>query len=220
MRNDAGVGKVAPPVAANPPSVGYPMRDQPAAAKQAGSADPSHVRQIAPDSIAAPSIEGALQRIAPRPPLAAPINRSSASDQQAQRPQFGPPIPTGKLLYRPVASAAGVIDAEGYAVTLAGIGIVQANEACSDPSGRKWPCGAVARTEFRAWLRGRAVSCDVSQTPRPIATRCTLDGQDMALWLVENGWARNGAGQYDDAAAKAQGEHKGIYGPSPLEAQP
>ena len=169
----------------------------------------SHVRRIAPDSIAGPEITGPLQRIAPR-------EQQTAAIKPLKHEPFGPPVPQGTLLYRPVAQAAGEIEADGHDVRLAGIEVTPADRTCKDESGRKWPCGAMARTAFRAWIRGRAASCDVPSHGGKITTHCTLDGEDMALWLVSNGWAKSADGQYDEAEATARKEKKGLFGPSPL----
>jgi endonuclease YncB( thermonuclease family) len=179
-----------------------------AAGNPADAAEP-HIRRIAPGIIAGPETSGPLERVAPREPLA-------AATRPLKRAFFGPPVPRGTLLYHPVANAAGEIEADGYKVQLAGIRVTPANRACADESGRPWPCGVVARTAFRAWIRGRAVACDVPSKPRGITTHCMIEGEDMALWLIRNGWAESADGQYDEAEAKAQRERKGIFGPSPL----
>lgn len=167
-----------------------------------------HARLIAPGSIAAPQIDGPLERVAPRTPL-------TAATKPLKREHFGPPAPQGTLLYGPVAKAAGEIEADGHDVRLAGIEITPADRTCTDESRQPWPCGTVARTAFRAWMRGRAVACDVPSHAGEITTHCMLDGEDMALWLVENGWAES-AGQYDEAEAEARRKKKGMFGPSPL----
>jgi endonuclease YncB( thermonuclease family) len=176
---------------------------------QAGGAAPPQIRKVAPGSIAEPEIAGPLERISPRAPL-------TAATKPLKREPFGPPVPQGALLYRPVAPAAGEIEADGYTIRLAGIKVTPADRICSDEAGKRWPCGAVARTAFRAWIRGRAAACDVPSKPAEIATHCTLDGEDMALWLVRNGWAESAGGQYDDAGTEAKREKKGMFGPSPI----
>jgi endonuclease YncB( thermonuclease family) len=211
-----GRSVVGPPVAGSetgPVTVARPaetsaMKPPPGEAGRIAAGD-SQVRRIAPDSIAGPDVTGPLQRVAPRVPL-------TAATKPLKRERFGPPVPQGTLLYHPVASAAGEIEADGHEVRLAGIKVTPANRTCKDAGARAWPCGVVARTAFRAWLRGRAVACDVPSHPGGITTHCTLDGEDMALWLVRNGWAESADGQYDDAEAKARREKKGMFGLSPL----
>jgi endonuclease YncB( thermonuclease family) len=194
------------------PQAGLPAAgERPAEPTDDAGAESPHARLIAPDSIAAPRIEGPLERVAPRTPL-------TAATKPLKREHFGPPVPQGTLLYGPIAAAAGEIEANGYTVRLAGIKATPADRTCTDDSGQSWPCGVVARTAFRAWMRGRAVACDVPSHPGEITTHCTLDGEDMALWLVRNGWAES-AGQYDEAEAEARREKKGMFGPSPLGAK-
>jgi endonuclease YncB( thermonuclease family) len=171
------------------------------------------IRRIAPGSIAEPEVAGPLQRVAPREPL-------TAATKALKREPFGPPVPQGTLLYQPVAIAAGAIEADGYAIRFAGVKVTPADRICTDEAGSKWPCGAMARTALRAWMRGRAVACAVPSHAGKITTHCTLDGQDMALWLVRNGWAESAGAQYGDAEAEARRGEKGMFGPSPLETPP
>lgn len=169
------------------------------------------LRPIEPDIIAPPELEPAeLERLPPREPL---------SDlSQAVPPKPKPNAEwQGATLFRPVASAAGRISAQDRAVTIAGIDLVAAGETCTD-QGRQWPCGARATTAFRAFLRGRAVICDIPQEAGSGAftVRCRLGKQDIGEWLVANGWARADAdGPYAQAAEKAQKSGKGIYGHAP-----
>lgn len=169
------------------------------------------LRPIEPDIIAPPELEPAeLERLPPREPL---------SDlSQAVPPKPKPNAEwQGATLFRPVANAAGRISAQNRAVTIAGIDLVAAGETCTD-QGRQWPCGARATTAFRAFLRGRAVICDIPQEAGSgeFTVRCRLGKQDIGEWLVANGWARADAdGPYAQAAEKAQKSGKGIYGHAP-----
>lgn len=188
------------------------MRAPPGKPHRTHDTEMQQIRRVAPDSIDGPDIAGPLERVAPREPLA-------TATKPLKREPFGPPVPKGTLLYRPVAPAAGEIEADGYTIRLAGIKVMPADRFCSDEAGKRWPCGAMARTAFRAWMRGRAASCDVPPKPTEIATHCTLDGEDMALWLVRNGWAES-TGQYGDAEAEARRAKRGMFGPSPIESSP
>lgn len=169
------------------------------------------LRPIEPEIIAPPELEPAeLERLPAREPL-------------SELSQAVPPKPKpnaewqGATLFRPVASAAGRISAQDRAVTIAGIGLVAVDETCTD-QGRQWPCGARATTAFRAFLRGRAVICDIPQEAGngEFTVRCRLGKQDIGEWLVANGWARADAdGPYGQAAERAQKSGKGIYGHAP-----
>ncbi|PSJ60317.1 hypothetical protein C7I85_14280 [Mesorhizobium soli] len=122
-----------------------------------------------------------------------------------------------KVLYRPRATETGTIDAMGYTLILTGVNPPKLNEKCVY-NGRSWPCGARALTEFRAWLRDRAVTCLVPAQPagRAVLTKCSVGREDAGAWLVKNGWARaQAAGPYARAGEKARAEKLGIYGEAP-----
>jgi endonuclease YncB( thermonuclease family) len=175
---------------------------------------PVHSRAIDPEAIAPPPLApDELERVEPRAPL---------SDLALA----GPPKPRrsravddwgGTKLFQPVASAAGVIEANGYSVAVSGIDIVKEDETCNE-DGKSWACGARARTAFRSFLRGRAVACKVPlEADRSlIAAECRIGKQDVGQWLVENGWARaTVGGPYVEAGDKARADKKGIFGTAP-----
>lgn len=177
-------------------------------------ASPAHgpARTIDPETVVPPDVAvGALERIDPRPPL---------SDLALA----GPPKPKppgewkGTPLFQPVAAAAGLIEAKGYTIAISGIDIVKPDETCTDGAGKSWSCGLAARTAFRAFLRGRAVTCAAPPEGGrdTIAAACSIGKQDIGQWLVENGWARPlEAGAYVDAGQKARKAKKGIFGDAP-----
>lgn len=166
--------------------------------------------------------DGPLQRIAPRPPL---------SDMGLVLPQASAPVPSPdsvavdpdgqmQLLHRPVALAAGRFESNGRLIDLQGIDIVPVEEMCGPSNGESWPCGMQARTAFRSWLRARAIMCRLpaDDMTSAVITSCTLGGEDVALWLVRNGWARvggNAESAYAEAAKQAADSHLGIYGTKP-----
>jgi endonuclease YncB( thermonuclease family) len=122
-----------------------------------------------------------------------------------------------RVLYRPRATETGTIDAMGYTLILMGVNPPKLNEKCVF-NGRSWPCGVHALSEFRSWLRDRAVTCLVPAQPagRAVLTRCSVGRDDAGAWLVKNGWARaEAAGPYVKAGEKARAERLGIYGQAP-----
>lgn len=154
-----------------------------------------------------------------------PAYATDTQGLQREEPQAAPapaaPADAGepeKLLYRPAVSAAGRIEAQGYRIEIAGIIPVEADEQCS-ASGTDWPCGAAARTQFRNFIRNRAVSCKVPETApdAAVTTSCSLGGEDLGSWLVAQGWARAADdGPYSQVAAKAEEDRRGIYGSRPV----
>ncbi|MEK1866468.1 MAG: thermonuclease family protein [Ensifer adhaerens] len=144
-----------------------------------------------------------LERVEPRAPLSEPKKEATAA---------GPTV-----LYRPVAVAAGVIQFDKLTLQIDGIEPEQAERTC-ESAGKSWPCGIVARTAFRNFLRARAVSCDLPEGDSgPSATAsCTLGGQDLATWLVDNGWATPVPGSTLEKRADAARQAKlGFYGDDP-----
>ncbi|CDX17072.1 conserved exported hypothetical protein [Mesorhizobium sp. SOD10] len=173
-----------------------------------------HSRAIDPEVVAPPELsDQELERVEPRAPL---------SDLALAGPPKPPKLKmpddwNGTKLFQPVAAAAGLIEAKGYAVAVSGVDVVKADETCSD-EGKNWACGARARTAFRAFLRGRAVACTVPPEGGrdTITAECHIGNQDIGQWLVENGWARAAqGGPYVEAENKARTARKGIFGPAP-----
>lgn len=157
----------------------------------------------------------AFERIEARPPLsdmyAKPTRKSEA------KPVPGQEEWRMTRLFNPVAPAAGRLEVKGHKVALAGIEPMSTEEKCSF-NGVSWPCGTVARTAFRQWLRSRAVQCKVPSVAQPeeIHAECYIGRADLSEWLVSNGWARPEAGgPYAEAGDKAKQRQAGIYGAPP-----
>nr|WP_217575257.1 thermonuclease family protein [Mesorhizobium sp. GbtcB19] len=173
-----------------------------------------HSRPIDPDVVAPPALsDNELERVEPRAPL---------SDLALAGPPKPPKVKmpgdwNGTKLFQPVATAAGLIEAKGFAVAITGVDVVKADETCSD-AGKDWACGAHARTAFRSFLRGRAVACTLPPEGGrdTISADCHIGNQDVGQWLVENGWARAAqGGPYVETENKARTAKKGIFGPAP-----
>lgn len=143
-----------------------------------------------------------LERIEPRLPL---------SDANKDKPKS----PT--ILRQPVALAAGLIRFDKMTLQLDGIEPEAAERTC-ESGGKNWPCGMVARTAFRNFLRARAISCDIpgDGTGETVTAQCTVGGQDPAAWLVANGWATPLPGSALEAQGEAARKAKlGFFGDDP-----
>nr|WP_192250351.1 thermonuclease family protein [Mesorhizobium silamurunense] len=174
----------------------------------------AHSRAIDPEVVAPPELsEELLERVEPRAPLSDLALAGPLKPPKLKMPDDW----NGTKLFQPVATAAGFIEAKGYAVAITGIDVVKADETCSD-EGKSWACGARARTAFRAFLRGRTVVCTVPPegSRDTISAECRVGNKDIGEWLVENGWARAArGGPYVEAGSKARTAKKGIFGPAP-----
>lgn len=167
------------------------------------------VRRIAPGAIAAPTVrQAALVREAPRKPLSPPPRSKvqPADLRKETRKQ--------RLLFNPVATAAGRIEAEGFRIVLDGIEPVPVDRVCR-AEGKTVPCGMMARTAFRNWLRGRAVRCEVPDIASDVelVSECTVAGADVAAWLVEHGWAAPAqeASRLTEVGKKAKAQRVGLH---------
>ena len=172
---------------------------------------PADKPQVPPTTAPPPAIESAgLERVEPRAAL------SELGQALPPKPKM-PDEWKGTTLFNPVATAAGILEAKGYKIALAGIEPVMPDEECNS-GGKSWPCGVRARAAFRAWLRGRSVICEVPPEPdrETIVVPCKVGKSDASAWLVQSGWARAAANSsYADLGDAALEAGKGIYGPPP-----
>lgn len=118
------------------------------------------------------------------------------------------------ILRHPVALSAGLVQFEGRTIQIAGVKPQSGDRICRATTG-DWPCGGIARTAFRNFIRARAFTC---RTPKggwsgTVTARCTIGTDDPALWLARNGWAEVDGGDtaLTAAVASAKMTTKGFY---------
>ncbi|MDQ0318855.1 endonuclease YncB(thermonuclease family) [Pararhizobium capsulatum DSM 1112] len=143
-----------------------------------------------------------LERIEPRKPLS----------ETMTKPEPGP-----QVLRHPVALSAGTIRFGNGTLQLEGLGPQSAERQCGEGTSA-WPCGTVARTAFRNFLRARAMTCAVPDASweGTVTARCSIGDIDPAQWLAENGWAEPAANSaFADSIRTAQTEKRGFYGDDP-----
>jgi endonuclease YncB( thermonuclease family) len=149
-----------------------------------------------------------LERIEPRTPLSEPVVKAVK--------------PVTTVLRHPVAVSAGLIRFGDGLLQLEGIEPQDAARIC-DSDGKSWPCGMVARTALRNFLRARALVCAVPEGgwKGTVTSACTVGGSDPAVWLAENGWAvaPEGSPLAEKVAAAAKAG-LGFSGPDPRDATP
>lgn len=129
----------------------------------------------------------------------------------------------GVDLPRPVAESAGILGFGDRRLQLAEIEATPADKVCNDTDGGEWPCGMLAKTNFRLFLRLRTVHCDLDSASWSGTTSasCKIGAQDISRWLVENGWAAPSEGSsLADIGKTAKDEKKGIYGDDPRKGDP
>ncbi|MGL4406515.1 MAG: thermonuclease family protein [Notoacmeibacter sp.] len=149
----------------------------------------------------------------------APLERLAPLPVQKKLEFFGPPRPPLSkeepfLLFKPLVRNAGTLIAEGRTITLAGVLPVNLDRICINENQTQWPCGIKARTQFRALVRGRAISCLLpNQQQAIVETECTIGKLNLGEWLVEQGWAEAKPGSDLEALGKAAKlMNRGIHG--------
>ncbi|MGR6432107.1 thermonuclease family protein [Rhizobium sp. PAMB 3174] len=160
-------------------------------------------RRIAPDQFGYAAVKpgDTLERIGARVPLTPPPEKATDA--------------AGAGIPRPNAIAAGIIGTPEGPVRLWGIIPTDPDRRCrSGPD--DWPCGMMARTAMRMFMRNRTVDCgdpiETAADGMPIR-RCKLAGQDIAAWLAQHGWAEASDGSpYKTAADAARDAGLGLYG--------
>lgn len=113
-----------------------------------------------------------------------------------QQPTPPPARPKPALLPRPVTVQAGLVTAGGRKPALAGLVATDPARTCRDTDGHDWPCGALAATAQRQFLRNRTIACDLKgkDWADSSTATCKLGDIDIGAWLVGNGWAEAAPG--------------------------
>lgn len=161
------------------------------------------VRAIEPDVFGSPAFAdtGDLERVAPRAPLS----------QAAQRPK-----PKVVLLHRPASLSAGVISfGRDQRVRLTDIIETPSDRICHSADGTSWPCGTMARTQQRLFLRNRSLNCETSSSAweGEIRTRCWVGVQDVSSWLAKYGWVEAEEGSaLAGLTEEARAARRGLFG--------
>ena len=114
----------------------------------------------------------------------------------------------------PVIRAAGEVERHGQRFALAGIAVTDPDETCGEGAAQ-WPCGRMALTAIRRFVRMRTLLCEPVTTEDAAAGRvnCTLGGEDIASWLVTHGWARSGLPVHAEAEEAAKEAGLGLWSP-------
>ena len=76
-------------------------------------------------------------------------------------------------------------------VRLEGIDAPETDQICLNANGVRWTCGIDARDKLAAHIAGQAISCSSSGTDayRRTLAQCSLAGEDLNGWMVQQGWA-------------------------------
>jgi endonuclease YncB( thermonuclease family) len=117
-------------------------------------------------------------------------------------------------------STANVIDGEtlemqGQVVKLFGIDALEPDEVCLNGN-QPWPCGEEAGRSLSALIGGQPIRCQtIRNMSGYILAVCDLNGDDLAAWMVTNGWAfadRSASNDYVPYEENAKTSHEGVWG--------
>ena len=126
--------------------------------------------------------------------------------QKARSRQTGPPSPRqsqatpDRIRNIPIeirGSAPRIVDADtlevaGQRVRLQGIDAPESAQACRQPTGQRYRCGARATQALRTRIGAGAVTCQIAgrdRYNRALGICYAADGTDLNGWLVAQGWA-------------------------------
>lgn len=83
------------------------------------------------------------------------------------------------------------IEVQEERIRINGIDAPESEQTCDDATGEAYNCGSRATLALAEYLGQRTVHCE--EVARDIwdraVARCSVGGEDVAAWLVRNGWA-------------------------------
>ncbi len=76
-------------------------------------------------------------------------------------------------------------------IRLSSIEAPSPDQLCLDANGKRWTCGISARDELARHVGAQSWTCHITGTNRfgRSLAQCTVEGEDIQRWLVQNGWA-------------------------------
>jgi endonuclease YncB( thermonuclease family) len=108
-------------------------------------------------------------------------------------------------------------EVHGTRIRLWGIDAPESSQLCRNDESLLYRCGAKAANELDTFIARRPVECSpvsLDQYGRTVAV-CSIDGVDLAEWLVRNGlaldWPTYSKGKYAKAQSEADYGGRGIW---------
>jgi endonuclease YncB( thermonuclease family) len=109
----------------------------------------------------------------------------------------------------------GAVNIGKARVRLAAVAAPALEQLCVDASGARWACGLAARDELAKYVGSKPWECQSTRVERFGRTlaKCTVDGEDIAKWLVRSGWAvaLKISHDYDADEAEAKAAKAGLW---------
>ena len=115
------------------------------------------------------------------------------------------------------------LEIHGTRIRLWGIDAPESSQLCRGDDSIQYRCGAKAANDLDSFLNKRPIDCvsvSLDQYRRTVAV-CSIDGVDLAEWLVRNGlaldWPTYSKGKYDKAQRDADHAGRGMWAGSYVE---
>lgn len=162
------------------------------------------IRDVTPDNMTAgPRVTGTLAR----------IDASAAAGAA--------PKARTERIYNVLVLSAGIVKARNREIRLAGATALDFDQRCGEGAAA-WPCGRMARAALRSFIRGRAIDCEIpagaDKLPDPAA--CSVGGENIAEWLVAQGWAKRSGDDFEAAEKAARDAKLGLWSDKRPDGQP
>jgi endonuclease YncB( thermonuclease family) len=121
-----------------------------------------------------------------------------------------------------LAGQASVIDGDtieihGARIRLSGIDAPESSQLCRGDDSLQYLCGAKSANALSTFIGRKVVTCEAQSSDRygrTVAT-CSVEGADLADWLVRNGqafdWPKYSNGKYAKAQNDAEHGGKGMW---------
>ena len=115
------------------------------------------------------------------------------------------------------------LEIHGTRIRLWGIDAPESTQFCRGEDSLQYRCGAKAANDLDAFIASRPVVCTpitLDRYGRTVAS-CSVDGIDLAQWLVSNGlaldWDKYSKGKYRNAQREAEHAGRGLWAGSYVE---
>src|SRR5258708_36468522 len=112
------------------------------------------------------------------------------------------------------------LEIHGTRIRLWGIDAPESNQLCRSDESLQYQCGAKAANGLGTFMARRPVDCSpvsLDRYGRTVAV-CSIDGVDLAEWLVRHGlaldWPQYSKGKYHKAQRHADHAGRGLWEPS------